>query len=232
MVKTEDRNTTNRGVTRAVEDYLKAIYSLRQSNGQVSTSLLADHLGVKPASVTGMLKAMADMHLVSYTPYRGVELTSPGLKIALEVVRHHRLLELYLVEALGYSWDEVHEEAEALEHHISEKLEARIAEMLGNPLFDPHGDPIPTLDGQIPDGSNRRLGDLAIGEGGVIERVIDQNPDRLRYLADLGLVPGAEVCVTASAPFDGPVSVQIGGAVHPLDRRLARTIHVTVPALA
>jgi DtxR family Mn-dependent transcriptional regulator len=215
-------------VSPAVEDYLKAIYTLQQEHGQVSTSLLAEHLGFKPASVTGMLKSLADLHLVEYTRYHGVELTPAGEKIALEVVRHHRLIELYLVEALGYSWDEVHDEAEALEHVISEKLEARIAARLGHPTVDPHGDPIPTVEGTVPDGAHdRSLGALAVGEGGVIARVVDQNPDRLRYLADLGLVPGATVTVAASAPFDGPVSVRVGEAVHPLDRRLARAIFVT-----
>jgi DtxR family Mn-dependent transcriptional regulator len=229
MAKNDDRNVTNRGVSKAVEDYLKAIYTLQHENSLVSTSLLSDHLNVKPASVTGMLKTMADMNLVSYTPYRGVELTPTGEKIALEVVRHHRLIELYLVEALGYSWDEVHDEAEALEHHISEKLEARIAAHLGNPSFDPHGDPIPTLSGELPIGSTRRLGDMHVDEGGVIERVSDQNPERLRYLADLGLVPGGVVEVAASAPFDGPVTVRIGDSVHPIDRRLARMIYITSP---
>src|SRR5919202_3739182 len=141
-------------ISPAIEDYLKAIYTLGRTQAQVTTSLLADHLGFKPASVTGMLKTMSDMHLVSYTPYHGVELTPGGRRIALEIVRHHRLIELYLVEALGYSWDEVHDEAEALEHVISEKLEARIAARLGHPSFDPHGDPIPSLEGTLPHGDD------------------------------------------------------------------------------
>lgn len=226
MPKTEERNVTSRGVSRAVEDYLKAIYTLQQ-HGQVSTSSLAEHLNFKPASVTGMLKTLADMHLVVYTPYRGVELTPTGEKIALEVVRHHRLLELYLVEALGYSWDEVHDEAEALEHVISEKFESRIAAHLGHPTFDPHGDPIPTLEGALPSGSKYDLGNLPVGATGVIERVSDQNSERLRYLADMGLVPGAHVEVVASAPFDGPVSVRVDDATHPIDRRLARMIYIS-----
>lgn len=229
MSKSEERNITSRGVSRAVEDYLKAIYTMQQ-HGQVSTSSLAEHLDFKPASVTGMLKALADMHLVEYVPYRGVVLTAAGEKIALEVVRHHRLIELYLVEALGYSWDEVHEEAEALEHVISEKFESRIADLLGHPDFDPHGDPIPTLDGALPSGSKQHLGELPVGAAGVIERVSDQNSERLRYLAGLGLVPGAAVEVVASAPFDGPLSVRVADATHPLDRRLARMIYVTLHA--
>lgn len=226
MTESAEHNFTGKRVSPAVEDYLKAIYILKHNNAKVTTSLLAEHLGFKPASVTGMLKTLAELNLVFYTPYRGVELTPAGEKIALEVVRHHRLIELYLVEALGYSWDEVHDEAELLEHHISEKLEARIAARLGHPSFDPHGDPIPTLEGTLPEGSDRPLSDVPIGEGGVIVRVSDQNPDRLRYLADLGIVPGATVEVTASAPFDGPVSVQSGDTVHALDRRLARTIYL------
>jgi DtxR family Mn-dependent transcriptional regulator len=174
-----------------------------------------------------MLKTMAVLHLVSYTPYHGVELTTAGERIALEVVRHHRLIELYLVEALGFGWDEVHAEAERLEHHISEKLEARIAAHLGEPTFDPHGDPIPSLEGTLPTDKGARLADLTVGEYGSISRVRDQQPERLRYLADLGLVPGATIEVIASAPFDGPLSVRIGTEVHPLDRRLAREIYIT-----
>jgi DtxR family Mn-dependent transcriptional regulator len=224
----EEQSAERPRPSKAVEDYLKAIYTLQQSRGQVTTSLLADHLCLKPASVTGMIKSLADIRLVAYTPYHGVELTPAGEKIALEVVRHHRLIELYLVEALGYSWDEVHDEAEELEHVISEKLEARIAARLGYPTVDPHGDPIPTVEGTLPDGpSDRRLGDMPVGAGGVVARVHDQSPERLRYLADLGLVPGAVVEVIASAPFDGPVSVQIANATHPIDRRLARAIVVT-----
>lgn len=219
----------NTRITPAIEDYLKSIYTLQLSHPQVTTSLLAEHLGFKPASVTGMLKTLAELHLVSYAPYRGVELTSAGKRIALEVVRHHRLLELYLVEALGYSWDEVHDEAEALEHVISEKLEARIAARLGHPSYDPHGDPIPTIEGMLPAGEDRSLADLAVGEVGEITRVCDQHPERLRYLAGLGLVPGAGLTVVASAPFDGPISVQINEIVHPIDRRLAREIYIVQP---
>lgn len=213
-------------VTPAIEDYLKAIYALQQQGGVVSTSMLGELRGFKPGSVTGMIKKLAEMNLVQHTPYQGVQLTPSGERMALEVIRHHRLLELYLVEALGYSWDEVHEEAEKLEHHISEKLEARIAAHLGHPNVDPHGDPIPTLEGHLPISADLRLGELPVGATARIVRVRDQGADRLRYLADLGLTPGATVEVTACAPFDGPVSVQIGGAVHALDRRMAQTIEV------
>ncbi|MFV9506385.1 MAG: metal-dependent transcriptional regulator [Oscillochloridaceae bacterium umkhey_bin13] len=212
-------------ITPAIEDYLKAIYTLQQQ-GTVTTSLLGEQRGSKPGSVTGMVKKLAEMNLVQHTPYQGVQLTAAGERIALEVIRHHRLLELYLVEALGYSWDEVHEEAERLEHHISEKLEARIAAHLGHPTFDPHGDPIPSLDGRLPSSPDLRLADLAVAERATVVRMRDQSAERLRYLADLGLVPGAAVEVIASAPFDGPLSVQIGAHVYPLDRRMARSIEV------
>jgi DtxR family Mn-dependent transcriptional regulator len=141
-------------------------------------------------------------------------------------VRHHRLIELFLVQTLGFSWDEVHEEAERLEHHISEKLEARIAAHLGEPIADPHGDPIPTREGTMPTNQAASLADMGIGEHGCITRVRDQHPDRLRYLADLGMVPGAQIEVLASAPFDGPLTVRIGGASHAIDRRLAREIYI------
>lgn len=221
-----DEQSQSSRVTPAIEDYLKAIYTLQQQGGTVTTSMLGDQRGFKPGSVTGMIKKLAEMSLVQHTPYQGVQLTADGERIALEVIRHHRLLELYLVEALGYSWDEVHEEAEKLEHHISEKLEARIAAHLGNPDVDPHGDPIPTLEGRIPANTNLRLADLAVGEQVRIVRVRDQSAERLRYLADLGLTPGACVLVAASAPFDGPVSLRVGEQTHALDRRLARTIEV------
>jgi DtxR family Mn-dependent transcriptional regulator len=224
MTAPEDQTSR---ITPAIEDYLKAIYSLQQQGGVVTTSMLGDLRGFKPGSVTGMIKKLAEMNLVRHTPYQGVQLTEGGERIALEVIRHHRLLELYLVEALGYSWDEVHEEAEKLEHHISEKLEARIAAHLGNPNVDPHGDPIPTLEGRLPASDDIRLADLAVGERARIVRVRDQGADRLRYLADLGLTPGACVRIANSAPFDGPISLSIGDETYPLDRRLARTIEVT-----
>jgi len=214
-------------ITPAIEDYLKAIYTLQQQGGTVTTSMLGDQRGFKPGSVTGMIKKLAEMNLVQHTPYQGVQLTADGERIALEVIRHHRLLELYLVEALGYSWDEVHEEAEKLEHHISEKLEARIAAHLGNPDVDPHGDPIPTLEGRLPPSDGTRMADLIVGECARIARVRDQSAERLRYLAGLGLTPGTCVRMVESAPFDGPITIIVGSQPRHLDRRLARTIEVT-----
>ena len=222
MTPTDDHSR----VTPAIQDYLKAIYTLQQQQGVVTTSLLGEQRGSKPGSVTGMIKKLAEMSLVRHTPYQGVQLTPAGERIALEVIRHHRLLELYLVEALGYSWDEVHEEAEKLEHHISEKLEARIAARLGHPTIDPHGDPIPTIEGRIPQSADLRLADLKLHERAKVTRMRDQSAERLRYLADLGLVPGASIEVTASAPFDGPLSLRVGTMVYALDRRMAHTIEV------
>lgn len=216
----------NNRITPSIEDYLKAIYSLQQQDGSASTSLLGERKGSKPGSVTGMIKKLAEMNLVVHTPYQGVQLTEAGEKIALEVIRHHRLIELYLVEALGYTWDEVHEEAERLEHHISEKLEARIAARLGHPTADPHGDPIPSLEGELPSSGTTSLADLPVPARARVVRVGDQNAERLRYLADLGLKPGVAIEVVDSAPFDGPVSIRIDEAVRAIDRRMARSISV------
>lgn len=195
----------------AVEDYLRAIHDLAgQSSRRVGTSALAERLGVSSASVTGMLKKLAEVEprLVDYERYRGVELTPAGKKIALEVVRHHRLIEAYLIEALGYSWDEVHAEADQLEHVISESLEARIAEFLGHPTIDPHGDPIPDVDGSLDRAEEMPLSDLPAGRRGQITRVVDQ-PDLLRYLDTLKMTLGSQVEVTERAPFDGPLHVVV-----------------------
>jgi len=215
-------------ITPTIEDYLKAIYALQHEADAASTSQLAEHLGgLSPSSVTGMIKKLAELNLVRHAPYQGVQLTPAGEKIALEVLRHHRLIELYLVEALGYTWDEVHAEAEVLEHYISEKFEACIAERLGHPAFDPHGDPIPALDGELPTRAEQRLADGEPGMRVTVVRVSDQHVERLRYVAGLGIVPGAPLTVVEVAPFDGPISVRVGERVHALDRRLARRIFVT-----
>lgn len=218
----------------AIQDYLKAIYILQQDHAEVSTSQLGEQLGGhKPGSVTGMIKKLAELDLVMHQRYQGVRLTPAGERVALEVLRHHRLLELYLVQALGYSWDEVHAEAERLEHHISETLEARIAERLGHPVADPHGDPIPSLEGTLPDDTGQPLTEVAISEPRQIVRVMNQNADHLRYLAELGLVPGAQVRVEVRAPFDGPLTLAVeqpsGTTQHAIDARMARSI-LTSPA--
>ncbi len=220
VVEQEQRLST------AIENYLKTIYLLQQQGEQVSTNVLAEQLNVKPASVSGMLKKLAELQLVEHTPYYGVSVSPTGEKFALEVLRHHRLIELYLVEALGYTWDEVHPEAEELEHVISEKLESRIAAWLGNPTHDPHGDPIPSPEGQLPHEASQPLDALDVGQRATVAQVRMQDADRLRYLASLGLVPGASVELQSRAPFEGPLVIRVGTESHILDTRLAKAIVV------
>lgn len=199
--------------SQSTEDYLKAIYQIQEKqNGEpVSTSSLASWLKVANASVTGMVKRFSsgDPKLVEYEPYAGVTLTPAGEKMALEVIRHHRLIESYLIQALGYSWDEVHEEAERLEHVISEAMEERIARALGDPITDPHGDPIPDREGHLPYLNTFPLTQLPDGQSAIIKRILDQEPDLLRYLADLGLTLSARVQILSKAPFGGPVSMAL-----------------------
>ncbi len=214
-------------VTHAMEDYLKTIYELSQDQAQVTTSRLAERMNVRPASATGMLKTLAELHLVAHTRYYGVSLTPAGERVALEILRHHRLIERYLVEALGFGWDEVHDEADRLEHVISEKFEARIATLLGNPTTDPHGAPIPAMDGTMPAYSSLSLADVRAGNKYMITRVRgDKYPERLKYLESLGLVPGKTVIVDTFAPFDGPLSISVDGASVAIDRRMAVMIAV------
>jgi len=214
-------------VSESAQDYLKAIWKLERA-GDMSTSALAESLGVTPASATAMLKKLATLGLVVHERYHGATLTPAGERMALEVVRHHRLLETYLVTRLGVPWDEVHQEAEVLEHHLSEELEARIAEELGHPEFDPHGDPIPTLSGQIADVPAERLSDMAEGTRAVVSRVSDHDPALLRYLAEQGLVPDAVVEVLGQAPFGGPLSVKVADdRVVEIPPDAARAVHVS-----
>jgi DtxR family transcriptional regulator, Mn-dependent transcriptional regulator len=214
--------------TEAIQDYAKAIYALqRRGEGAISTSALSERLSVSPASVTAMLKRMAEAGLVEHEPYRGVRLTEAGERVALEVMRHHRLLESYLAEALGMPWDRVHAEAEVLEHYISEELEERIAQALGNPAFDPHGDPIPSRDLEISAESGRALAELQPGDTGVFSRVSDSDPEMLRYLADRGIRPGAPLEVTERQPFGGPLFVEVGAERHAIGGELAERMVIT-----
>ncbi len=194
----------------------------------MSTTALADALGVSPASATAMLKKLATLGLVVHERYHGATLTPTGERMALEVVRHHRLLELYLMEALGLSWDQVHEEAERLEHHLSDELEARIDRALGFPTRDPHGDPIPSPELLLQSDEMVCLSDLEAGSMTVVRRVPDGDPELLRYLATLGLVPAEEVTIVEQAPFDGPVTVEVRGSRHAIGRSLAAQIEVGV----
>lgn len=214
----------------AVEDYIRAIYQLRAASAEVTTTALAKEMGVSAASATNMIKKLAKMGLVRHSPYRGVTLTRPGEKIALEILRHHRLIELFLNETLGIPWDEVHAEAHRLEHVLSENLEDHIAEFLGDPTQDPHGDPIPTKSGAIVEEAQRSLDELAPGARATIRRVSDQDPEHLRYFSRLGLVPNATVGVVKREPFGGPLHVRVAsGAESTLDASLARQIWVTPP---
>ena len=214
-------------VSESAQDYLKAIWKLERT-GDMSTTALADALGVAPASATAMLKKLATLGLVVHERYHGATLTPAGERMALEVVRHHRLLELYLMQALGLSWDQVHAEAERLEHHLSDELEARIDQALGFPTRDPHGDPIPTPELRLARDEPVSLSDLKAGSMTVVRRVPDSDPELLRYLATLGLVPAEAVIVVDQAPFDGPVTVEVRGIRHAIGRSLAAQIEVGV----
>lgn len=212
----------------AIEDYLKTIYSLAEIESPVSTSRIAEAREVRPASVTNMLKRLRKLNLANYEKHQGVTLTENGRFIALEVIRHHRLIELYLIEALGFSWDEVHEQADILEHVISEKLEERIAAALGYPTLDPHGDPIPAKDGSIIQREMQPLTTLPAGKTAVVARIRnDNNSEMLRYLSDLGLIPGTELEVVHIAPFNGPVTVRINDADKVVGFQVATCVLVT-----
>ncbi len=211
----------------AIEDYAKAIYALQpRRKGPVGTTALANRLGVAPPSVTAMLKRLGEMGLVSYEPYKGVTLTPAGERLALEVMRHHRLIESYLAEALGMPWDRVHDEAEVLEHYISEELEELIAVKLGDPERDPHGDPIPRRDLSLSEDETLPLDQLEPGQAATFARVSDSDPAMLRYLAEEGIRPGAELTVTARQPFAGPLFVRSQGRDHVLGGDLARSVRV------
>jgi DtxR family transcriptional regulator, Mn-dependent transcriptional regulator len=214
-------------LTAAVQDYVKAIYTLDSGEGPVTTTALAERLDVRPASVSGMLPKLMELGLVEHEPYHGVRLTQRGTRVALEVVRHHRLLELFLVESLGMTWDEVHAEAEVLEHVLSEELEELIAAKLGDPAFDPHGDPIPSRELKVPKDRSRSLHSLEPGERATFVRVSDSDPEMLRFLSDRGIAPGAEIEVVERQPFDGPLYVRAGDDVHVLGAVLARAMRVT-----
>ena len=205
-------------LTHVVEDYLKAIYDLTSPNGRATTNQIAERMGVTPASVTSMIQKLASTQppLLKYRKHRGVELTAEGEKVALEIIRHHRLLEVFLQQTLGYSWDEVHDEADRLEHVISEEFEERIAESLGNPRLDPHGDPIPTRDLHLPDSATLTLSQLRPPQLAIVQRVRDADPDLLRYLRELGLTPEARLTILGFSPFDGNLRMQIGGREEPL----------------
>jgi DtxR family Mn-dependent transcriptional regulator len=215
-------------LTHAIEDYLKIIYELTLCESRATTNQIAERMGVKPGSVTGMLKRLSenDPPLLNYHKHRGVELTPAGEKVALEIIRHHRLLELFLHETLGYPWDEVHNEADRLEHVISEDFEERIAQALGDPLRDPHGDPIPSRDLHIPPQSTVSLDSLRAGQEAAVQRVADADPELLRYLESVGLVPQVYLKVLNYSPFDDNLRLQVGEKTLVLGPRVTRQIFV------
>jgi DtxR family transcriptional regulator, Mn-dependent transcriptional regulator len=211
----------------AVEDYLKAIYALDGSRSRVSTSALAARLGVAPSTVTAMAKRLGELGLVTYLPYKGMTLTDTGCRAALEMVRHHRLLEAFLADALDMPWDQVHDEAEVLEHYISEELEQRIAAKLGDPVADPHGDPIPSAELELASDDTVPLAELEAGRAARFARVSDSDPEMLRYLGERGIGPGAELTIIRREPFEGPLFVEVDGTEHVLGAKLAAAIRVT-----
>ncbi|MGL4648765.1 MAG: metal-dependent transcriptional regulator [Caldilineaceae bacterium] len=216
----------------AHEDYLKAIYQLQAQGVRVNNSALAGHLGVTPASTTNMVKRLAELELVAYTPYQEMSLTDSGERVALEVLRHHRLLELYLHKKLNLPWEQVHAEAEKLEHVLSETLEDAIAAALDDPTIDPHGDPIPSKDGRVERIAGVPLPQAAPNAAYRIVRVLLQDADRLTYLGSLGLVPGAIIRLLGRAPFEGPLTVESSGiddqpTAHPIAHDMAQVLLVT-----
>lgn len=213
-------------LTPAAEDYIKAIYKLQQEEEAVSTNAIARMVKKTPAAATKMIKYLTEGRLLDHTRYYGVRLTPTGEKVALEIIRHHRLLELYLQQALGYDWAEVDAEAEKLEHHISEEFEARIDRMLDFPLYDPHGDPIPTREGHVAAKRGLPLADHEPGETLVILRVRDTDPEVLRYLGGIGMRLETVLTIREKQPFNGPLTVEVGGQLHSVGRELANHVFV------
>lgn len=208
----EMRETVGGGgsaLTAPVEDYLKAIYAIGKGTGAAATNDIAQRLDLTPASVSGMVRRLADQGLLAYERYHGVRLTDSGRRAALRTLRRHRVIEAYLAEALGYPWDRVHDEAERLEHAASDELIDRMAATIGEPEVDPHGAPIPTRDGSVDETVYRSLAELDVGSAGMVVRVSDEDPEMLRYLGELSIVPGKRVTVKARAPFDGPITLGI-----------------------
>jgi DtxR family Mn-dependent transcriptional regulator len=215
-------------LTQSIEDYLKVIYELTQEESRATTNQIAERMEVTPASVTGMLKRLAanEPPLLEYHKHHGVQLTAEGRQVALEIIRHHRLLELFLHETLGFSWDEVHPEADRLEHFISEEFEERMAQALGNPDHDPHGDPIPSRELYLPLESSVPLGNLRPGQRATVSRVGREDPGLLRYLQSIGLVPQAELSVLDYSSFDDNLQIQVGDQIHVLGPKVTSQVFV------
>jgi DtxR family transcriptional regulator, Mn-dependent transcriptional regulator len=219
-------------LTRSVEDYLKAIYRLTLNGQPAGTSDIAQLLELSAPSVSGMIKRLSEQGLLEHEPYRGAQLTAEGRRLALRMVRRHRILEAYLVGFLGYGWENVHAEAERLEHAVSDKLIERMANALGNPRVDPHGDPIPAPDGTVAEMVYTALTEIPEGETVEIRRVDTGQPDRLRYIAGFGLTPGATARMVDRQPFHGPITVEVGGKQHVLGDEIARLILCARPEVS
>jgi DtxR family transcriptional regulator, Mn-dependent transcriptional regulator len=217
-------------LTAPVEDYLKAIYDLQQGGEAATTNALAERLALAPASVSGMVRRLASQGLLEHEPYRGARLTAAGRIAALRTVRRHRVLESYLATVLGVPWDDVHAEAEQLEHAASDALIDRMAHALGDPLFDPHGAPIPTRDGEVDETRHSTLADWPVGTRGTVMSVSDKDPAMLRYLGDLALRPGAIVHIHARAPYDGPIDVMVGTERQQIGPTAARAVRIAASA--
>ena len=213
-------------LTAPVEDYLKAIYELERGGEAAGTTEIAERLGFAAASVSGMMRRLADAGLVTHEKYHGVRLTTAGRRAALRTIRRHRVIETYLTRALGYAWDRVHEEAERLEHAASDELIDRMAAAIGEPTVDPHGAPIPTREGGVDTTSHRSLAELSAGDRATVVQVSDDDGSMLRYLERLGLIPGADLEVVSRAPFDGPISVRVGSRTHGIGVSLAAQVRV------
>ena len=209
-----------------MEDYLKVIYDIERDDDAAATNDIAQRLQIAPASVSGMVRRLADQGLLKYERYRGVRLTVAGRRAALRTIRRHRVIESYLVQALGYSWDVVHEEAERLEHAASDDLIDRMAKAIGEPSTDPHGAPIPTRDGRVDERHHRRLSELHPGQRARVTRVGDEDAELLRYLASLGLRPSVTVTLDDKAPFEGPLTLRVGGRRYQVGAALAERVLV------
>lgn len=214
----------NEPLTRSVEDYLKAIYRLTPEGRAAATSEIANLLELSPASVSGMIKRLSEHGLLEHVPYKGVQLTDEGRRAALRTIRRHRLIEAYLVAFLGYTWDTVHDEAERLEHAVSDALVERMAAVLGNPSVDPHGDPIPDADGSINQPPSTPLSEVPEGQTAELLQVDESRPDRLRYIASIGLQPGVLIRVVDRQPFHGPITIDVAGDTHVIGHELGHTL--------
>lgn len=225
-----DANAPLMPLTAPVEDYLKAIYAIQQGGEAATTNALAERLELAPASVSGMVRRLATQGLLEHEPYRGARLTAAGRIAALRTLRRHRVLESYLATVLGVPWDDVHAEAEQLEHAASDTLIDRMAQALGDPLFDPHGAPIPSRDGTVDETRHATLADWPVGTRGTVMSVSDKDPVMLRYLGELELRPGATIVVQARAPFDGPIDVMVGESLRQIGPTAASAVRIASPA--